>query len=458
MRQNRLMSRFASLLLCFPALCQTPLTINDVARQSAERYPAIRVSSEQVSAAAAAVNLARTAFLPRVDFHTQLNRATRNNVYGLLLPQQVIPPISGPPNPNNSMTNVWGSAVGLLVSWEPFDFGLRQAQVDAASASKKHWEASVERTRFDVTASAVDGFLTVVAAEQTVATANASVKRAQVFSDIVNALVKAELRPGAEASRARAELASAQLQVAQAEQAVAVAKASLTQYLGGSAAAIQVDAGKLLESPGGLESATAANEAHPLLREQSTVVDESKARQRILDRSYFPKFSVQGASYARGTGAHPDFTTGGAAAGLGPNIYNWATGISMTMPLMDFASLREKKAVEAAQARSETARYDQIKQDLQSRIERAKAMLDGARKIAAIIPAQMEAARVTEQQATARYRAGLGTMVEVAEAQRLLTQTEIDHSIAKLNIWRALLAVSAAQGDLAPFLEQAGRK
>ncbi len=35
------------------------------------------------------------------------------------------------------MTNVWGSAVGFLVSWEPFDFGLRAAKVNAAAARQR---------------------------------------------------------------------------------------------------------------------------------------------------------------------------------------------------------------------------------------------------------------------------------------------------------------------------------
>jgi len=45
----------------------------------------------------------------------------------------------------------------------------------------------------------------------------------------------------------------------------------------------------------------------------------------------------------------------------------------------------------------------------------------------------------------------------VADAERLLTQAEIDDALAKLNVWRALLAMAAAQGDLGAFLQQAGR-
>jgi outer membrane protein len=64
-------------------------------------------------------------------------------------------------------------------------------------------------------------------------------------------------------------------------------------------------------------------------------------------------------------------------------------------------------------------------------------------------------ARATEQQATARYKAGLGNIAEVDEAERLLTQAEIDNSLVQLGVWRELLGVAAAQGDLAPFLTTA---
>ena len=82
-------------------------------------------------------------------------------------------------------------------------------------------------------------------------------------------------------------------------------------------------------------------------------------------------------------------------------------------------------------------------------------MLDGARRVAQNTPIQLQAARTTEQQASARYKAGLGNIAEVAEAERLLTQAEIDNSLAQLGIWRGLLGVAAAQGDLAPFLTAA---
>src|SRR5262249_12828200 len=99
-------------LLAFtPAYSQ--LTLEQAVSQATAKYPAVQVSLERVSAAAAGVNLARTSYLPRADFLGQINRATHNNVFGMLLnqPLPVISPISGPVLRTNSLDNVWGSAV-----------------------------------------------------------------------------------------------------------------------------------------------------------------------------------------------------------------------------------------------------------------------------------------------------------------------------------------------------------
>src|SRR5256714_3473720 len=157
-------SRSGVLLLCVAAQVVAtaqprPLTIQDAVRESLAQYPAVRSSLEQVSAAAAAINLARTSYLPRADSLAQLNRATHNNVFGLMLPQSVIPSISGPVLGTNSLSNVWGTAVGALVSWEPFDFGLRKASVEVATSVRRQLDAQVNVTKLQVATAAADTFL-----------------------------------------------------------------------------------------------------------------------------------------------------------------------------------------------------------------------------------------------------------------------------------------------------------
>jgi len=440
------------------AAAQPPaLTIEQAVTQAVEKYPSVRVSLERVSAAAAGIDLARTAYLPRAELLGQTNRATRNNVFGLLMPQPVVSPISGPVLGKASLTNVWGTAVGVLVSWEPFDFGLRQAAVGAARSERERADAQAGVARLEVAAAAADAFLTTLAAEQTVRAARAGVDRALVWEQAVRALVGAELRPGVDASRAAAELAQARTQLIQTERAEQMSRVALAQLLGVPAATLRLDPEPLLRGPAQLDPPEQAAPAHPRARAQNTVVEAARSRQRVLERSYFPRFALQGTTFSRGSGANPDGTTGGAGAGLGPNFYNWGLGLSVTFPALELPSLRARRRMEAHQQQAEAARYQQVLRELEGDREKARAALVAARRIAEHTPLQLAAARDLERQASARYQAGLATAVETAEAQRLLTQSEIDNALAGLGVWRALLAVEAAGGDLTPLLERTRR-
>src|SRR5215470_15701609 len=61
-----------------------------------KNYPAVRASLARSRAAEAGVGVARTSYLPRTDIVWQTNRATDNNITGLLIPNSVTAPITGP--------------------------------------------------------------------------------------------------------------------------------------------------------------------------------------------------------------------------------------------------------------------------------------------------------------------------------------------------------------------------
>ncbi len=120
------------------ALAGQPYTLPQAVGEALDRYPATKVSLEKMAAAAGAVNLARTAYLPRLDFSAQANRATRNNVFGMLFAPSGIPGISGPVLGTNSADSVWGSAVGsagflgaLRLRFEKFERGTGRGRPQA---------------------------------------------------------------------------------------------------------------------------------------------------------------------------------------------------------------------------------------------------------------------------------------------------------------------------------------
>src|SRR5258708_6480782 len=227
-----------------PPAPQTPLTIDEAVQLALKNYPAIAESRARAQAADASVAVAQTAYLPRLDAVWQENRATNNNVFGLLLPQGVIPPISGPVLGTHAYDGVWSSAGGVLLSWEAVDFGLRRAGVDVARAQRTVAEARRDLTQLDVAGAAADAYLTVLAADEAVRAARANVDRLQVFANIVTTLVTNQLRPGADQSRANAELAIAKNQVSQAVQVAEIARASLANLIGAAGTTVRVAAGR----------------------------------------------------------------------------------------------------------------------------------------------------------------------------------------------------------------------
>jgi len=429
------------------------LTLEQAIQYAAEHYPTVRAAIEHVNASTANVDVARSAYLPRLDSLWQSSRATANNIFGQVLPQNVVPALTGPVLASASAESVWGSTVGALFAWEPFDFGLRHASVASAEAALTQARAGESLTRLDVQAAVATAFLGVAAAEREVVAAQADRDRRNVLLQSVQTLVDNQLRPGADQSRVEAERAAAQTRLIQAQQTLAVAQATLTRVLGASPGGMTIVADALITRlpAGDITPATAS--AHPLSQVRQASVDQARAEQEVLAGTDRPRVFVQSSVFARGSGANADGVFDGGLGGLGLQRANWAAGVEILFPnVFDFTSLRARKVAAAATARASTALYDEALLTVASEQQTAAAILQAARAIAVNTPIQLAAARQSEMQARARYDAGLATMVEVADAQGLLAQADVQDQLARVDVWRALLAAAVARGDLGPFL------
>jgi outer membrane protein TolC len=128
--------------------------------------------------------------------------------------------------------------------------------------------------------------------------------------------------------------------------------------------------------------------------------------------------------------------------------------MTVTFPAFDIFTIRARRKIEIGNEAIEKARLDQTVQALKGQSARAQALIDGALRIAQETPNQLRAAQQAEALTRERYKYGLATVTEVADAQRLLAQAEIEDAVAHLNVWRALLVAARLQGDLKPFLDR----
>jgi len=428
------------------------LTIEQAVEYALARQPSLRAAGANEAREEAGLEYSRTNYLPGFDLSAQETRATANNVPGLFLTMPGFPVIEENKNGGVFGSSAWNSATSVFLSKDVAGLLREMALVDVALARRERAAAGLDADKLTVAFGAADTFISEVAAAETVTAAKAGVERARVFAVAVKGRVNSGLRPGADASRADAEVALALNQEISAEQAERVARATLVEALGGGIdSGVKVVSGRLLEMPAGAPVSKHASPVDPLLREALAEISAARASTRAAKFEYLPRVDVVAGIYQRDSGFSANANPG-PGNGFVPNTTNWAAGVVVTVPIKALFQARADVHAQAANEQLAKAHYDQVTLAIQKQIDSARAILDGARRIAANTPAELAAARATQLQDTARYRGGLATVVDVADADRILTQAEVDNAVARVNVWRAMLLLARAVGDLDPLL------
>lgn len=432
---------------------QTPaLAFPDAVQAAVARYPGVEAARQGLARAQAEAGVAATNLLPNLGLAGQWDRATDNATLGLSFPSP-LPSISGTvPAKDYAPTSAFTSAAGAYFSWEVADFGRRAANIlyyrDLAAAAG----AQVDLARLQVGAHAGDAFLTVLASQQQLGVAQADVGRWQQIAAIIQALVDQQLRPGADASRAQAELAGARIRQSNAERNLAIAQANLAEALnwsGGLPALLPLPAAP---APGPVPSPA----LHPELRAEESVVAAAQARTQELARSALPRWFVLGSAYGRGSGVLAAGSFAGGASGLAPTTAgNWGAGLGVDFSFTRWRTTAQQQTAARAQLEQETARRQQVASSLDAAGKRAAADLAAARAVAAQAPIELEAATASEAQARVRYQSGLAGVVDLANAEQLLAQAQSDEALSRLQVWRGLLETAFAAGDLQPLVRAA---
>ena len=445
----------------FPQLCiaqtnepsRKGLTLGDAVEYALQHYPAVRASLEQVSAARGGVTLARTQYLPQLNGVYQDSRATQNQVPGIWLPTPITPTVEGPIGPTSGQS-YWGSQAAALFSWEPLDFGLRAAKVGQARTAEEKSQADQALTQLQVATAVGNYFLRAVTNQQvawllrpTLIAGRCSINPS-MFSLRTNCGQERTLlarMPNLREQRLSITRHSKQ----NARRSILLRR--LWERRGRRSKWMEA-AWWTCRRPGSLLETSASD--HPLARDQMASVRQIQAQEKILQRSDYPRLFLQAEAFGRGSEVPNNGSIIGNWNGAAPARGNWLTGVTILFPdVFAFKARSAEEQISKANERSQQAHYDQTIQDLTGQIRAAHDQLKAVELVAQETPIELAAARQSEAQSRARYQSGLATLVEVADAENLLAQAEMDDSIARLNVWRGLFAVAYAQGDLKTFLQ-----
>jgi len=405
-----------------------PLTLADCVQIALAINPALAIAQSGVRQASAAVAQTRAAEWPALTLEGSASAARLRGGAG---------GGGGPVGAGGSSTTSWGT--DLVLAQTLYQSGLFE-QVRSAKASEKASRFGLVDTRRTIVLNVAQSYYTALAAKALVDVAGRTLGTSTQHVEAARAKITAGTAAQAEVYPFEVEVAQARLGVITAENQVRTSLTSLKEAIGLPAEA-SLELAEELGRPALTEKLPdlfqAAYQGRPDILQQQAVVRSAQLSHRVAEIQRGPVLSVGGnASYGLG-----DVSPGAAGqiqAGVSFPVFDgWLT------------KARADSARAAANSASQALRQLQIAVGAQVEQSYLDAVAANNRIDAAEVA--VRAAQVSLDVAEGRYAAGqgVGTVIEVTDAQLRLQQAEVDRVQAYYDYNTALAALRAAIGQLA---------
>ena len=436
------------------------LTLPQALDYAREHQPSLVAARARISASAAAAEIPRGLSLPHVDASAQVFGATANNstaayvhAYGLDVPR-----VGGTKVGDVSFAPSASTFAAVGARQELFDFG-RIAALDAeADAELDSTRRRADAERLDVALAVEEAFFAVEAAKAVLSSSQAALDRAKANRDYAAAGVRSGLRKPIDETRAEADFARFDAGRIRALGGVTISQALFAAVVGvpealldaaveaNGAAANGADAGGATPADATTidEALSKAAEREPAVRAAEAEIAAQSARTVAIAGELRPDLSLTAALSTRAGGAIP--STGPGQSGLVPDVPNWDVGLVVSWPLYD-ASTRAREEASRRQEDVRRAELAEVKQRLGALVEQSFVALSVARDAVPALERTVEAARANDDQAQARFKAGLGTSVELADAEALLVDSEIQLALGRFDAARARARLGRALAE-----------
>lgn len=376
--------------------------------------PSLAAADARLRKAQAQAGLADAARKPTLSASGQYS--------GVQLPETMIPAPEG------------GSYLGSTVLMLDFKYGLdlwggKRAQFEAAVGQAKAAEVDAQAARLALSSSIARTYVGLAQAYAALDVATREQDRATRLRGLGEQRVRAGLDNQLQLRQAESTIASAQQQAQAAQQQIDMARTALAALLGqGPDRGLDIARPQVLQAgspsiPGVLPSELLGHRpdvvaARWRVEAASRGIDASKA-------SFKPSINLS-AIVGLASGGLSDLFSSDALLGLG--------GPAISLPIFDGGRLRGQLDASDADYDLAVANYNQ---SLVNALHEVTDALQAARSLDQQIEASQRALTAAQSAwdlAQARYRAGLGTQLDVLAAQRPLLQ--LDQQIAALQAQR----------------------
>lgn len=445
-----------SLLFCAATTAQTPadtlVHLHDAVQMAEQRYHLLAAKKYEVAAAVQNVAVTKYSRLPSIDASYQAGFATANNLIGVFYPNGVLP-MTGPPSPGNKYDPAASSAASILLNWQAATFGQRNAQIDLSAAAAHTQAAEYTQLVFNHSIGVINKYLDVLLAQDIVGIHLHNMERVQASLRQSRVLASTGIKPGVDTALFLSEISKAKVDWLNAIKLLQTQQWLLAQLIVTNRLPLPADSNFLNRLPMESINQDSSFSNHPTILYAQSQLSLNDAREKLLKKSYLPKLTVWGTTFARGSGFWADGTVK-TWDGLGLSRYNYGAGIQLAFPIMKYGEVKRQLQQQAQLTKAAEENILENKTILATQQHIAVTAFQNSLAVAAESAQQRKSGLYAFNAMQTRYNTGLVNFADLVQAQYNLLKAELDVKQAYWDSWKALLLQAAVKGDLTIFLNE----
>jgi outer membrane protein TolC len=410
------------------------LTLDEAIRIALDNQPRIRAAQERVKAQQAVVGQAKSAYYPSITF---------NNTYRSSL-------VSGTTSTSQDAFDFFSSVSNI--NWTIYDFGRREGIVREAKDTVDSRRFAERTSVDDVILDVMRLYYTSLAVKALVRVREDTLKDRELLVRQARGFFEVGTRPKIDVVRAESGLFAAKADLIAAQNGVKIAWAELRNAVGVEDFPVRPQAeDALLEKPLTLlakeldiikpemtleKAQETAFDSRPELKDFAAQVRAQDAVIAVARAGHLPDISFFGQYGRRNTSRSGDTF---------PLQEIWQAGITIEIPI--FSGFETTYEIEEAlrDYKEIKAREEETRQQIALEVERSYLNVIAATERTKATEAEVKAGTENLDLANGRYRVGVGSIIEITEAQVINTEAQtnliqslLDHTIAEADLARAI--------------------
>ena len=392
------------------------LTI-DQALTLAKQNPQIAQAQGAVMQAQGQIGVARSGFLP--------SASASASVFGTTL--------NPGPQPRDTFYPLYGSSVTLNQTL--WDFGRTLGAYQAARDVERSARFDVENTWQQVELNVRTAYYIVLATQALVNVAQQTVDSNQKKLDLAKGLFEVGQRPRFDVTKAEVDLENSRISLLQARNGVVLSRIALTQAIGRDVndAALVFPELPPPEQPDVPSLLQTAMENRPDLKSVDLQILAAGETLDSLRSGWLPILGASGTVRWNGTDT--------------PLVNNWTAGATLTWPFLNGGAVLGRAESQTGVIAQVKAGRDLLLLQIRTDVEQAVATLGESRARRAVAKTLVVQAKESLELAGGRYQAGLGTIIELSDAQTSYSNAQAQEVKAVFDLATAWAQLKKATGQ-----------